>query len=68
VVGALAPDARFLHATERRAFGIDEACVGGDDAVFQRFGHAPDAAMEAGRETEFRIVGQRDTRDQYVPG
>src|ERR1043166_1706485 len=43
VFGAFAADAGFLHAAERRHFGGDKAFVDADDAVFQRFRHAPDA-------------------------
>src|SRR5471030_1705742 len=64
VLGALASDARFLYAAERRHFGGDESGVDADDAIFQRLGHAPYtadvAAVEVGGETEFRVVGQSD--------
>jgi hypothetical protein len=44
VLRALAADAGFLDAAEGRDFGGDDAGVDADDAVFQRLGHAPDAA------------------------
>src|SRR5437016_4450249 len=44
VVRALAADARFLHAAERRDLGRDDAFVDADDAVFQGLGDPPDAA------------------------
>ena len=44
VFRAFAADAAFLHAAEGRDLGRDDAFVDADDAVFERFGDAPDAA------------------------
>ena len=44
VFGALAADAAFLHAAEGGDFGRDDALVDADNAVFEGFGDAPDAA------------------------
>ena len=38
-------DAAFLHPAEGRDLGRDDALVDADDAVFERFGDPPDAAM-----------------------
>src|SRR5206468_9827973 len=43
VLRSFAPEARFLHAAERRDLGRDDAGVDADDAVLERFGDAPDA-------------------------
>src|SRR5205807_8949150 len=59
-----AAEAGFLHAAKGGDFGGDEAAVDAHDAVFKRFGNAPDAgdvaAVEIGGETEFGIVGEGD--------
>src|SRR5260370_11369886 len=59
VFGALAADAAFFHAPERRDLGRDDALVDADDAVFQRLGDSPDAAnvaaVEIGGEAQLRI-------------
>src|ERR1700731_479086 len=64
VFRALAADAAFLHATERRDLGRDDALVDADDAVFERLGDPPDAAdvaaVEIGGETEFGVVRHAD--------
>src|SRR5882762_7688671 len=64
VFRALAADAAFLHATERRDLGRDDAFVDPDDAVFEGLGNAPDAAdiaaVEIGGEAEFGVVGHLD--------
>src|SRR6185436_11002141 len=61
VFGALAADAGFLHAAEGGDFGGDDALVDADDAVFERFGDAPDAAqvarVEIGGEAVLGVVG-----------
>src|SRR5439155_1797528 len=60
VVRALAADAAFLHAAERRDLGRDDALVDADDAVFEGFGNPPDAAdvaaVEIGGEPEFGVI------------
>src|SRR6476620_4230951 len=57
----LAADAAFLHAAEGGDLSRDDAFVDADDAVFEGFGDAPDAAdvaaVEIGGETEFGVVG-----------
>src|SRR4030095_11788822 len=64
VLRALAPDARFLHAPERRDLGRDEPGVDPHDSVFERLRHAPDASdvasVEVGGETVRRAVGDLD--------
>src|SRR5215207_6734770 len=64
VLRALAADAAFLHAAERRDLGRDDALVDADDAVFERLGDAPDAAdvaaVEIGGEAELGVVGHLD--------
>src|SRR5437763_3327006 len=64
VFRALAADAAFLHAAEWRDLGRDDAFVDPDDAVFEGFGNAPDAAdvaaVEIGGETEFGVVRHPD--------
>src|SRR6266852_6578763 len=53
VFRAFAADAAFPHAAEGGDLGRDDALVDADDAVFERFGDAPDAAdvaaVEVGR-------------------
>src|SRR6266581_1260541 len=44
VFRAFAADAAFLHAAEGRNLGRDDSLVDADDAVFEGFGDAPDAA------------------------
>jgi hypothetical protein len=55
---------RFLHAAEGRDLGRNDAFVDADDAVFEGFGDAPDAAdvaaVEIGGEPEFGVVGHLD--------
>ncbi len=53
VAAALAAKAGLLDPAERRHFGRDDAGVHADDAVFQRFLHAGDAADVAGVESVF---------------
>jgi len=68
IVRALVAIAAFLRATERRdlasGLGRDDALVDADDAVFEGFGDAPDAAdvaaVEIGGEAEFGVVGHLD--------
>jgi hypothetical protein len=64
VLGAFAAEAGFLHAAEGRHLGRDDAGVDADHAVFQRLGHAPDAAhvagVEVGGEAELGVVGHAD--------
>ena len=48
------PEARLLHAAERRDLGRDQAGVDADDAVFQRLGHAPDPRRGRGRRSRRR--------------
>src|SRR5437016_9821672 len=64
VFRAFAADAAFLHAAEGGDLGRDDAFVDADDAVFEGFGDAPDAAdvaaVEIGGETEFGVVGHLD--------
>ena len=59
VFRAFAADAAFLHAAERGDLGRDDALVDADDAVFEGFGDAPDAAdvaaVEIGREAKFGV-------------
>src|SRR5262245_8728441 len=54
VFGSFAADARLLHAAEWRHFGRNQTGVDADDAIFERFGDAPDpsdvAAVEVGGE------------------
>jgi hypothetical protein len=54
----------LLHAAEGGDLGRDDAFVDADDAVFERFRDAPDAAdvaaVEIGGETEFGVVGHLD--------
>src|SRR6476469_1119297 len=61
VLRSLAPDARFLDASERGDFGRDDAGVDPEDAVLQRFGHAPHArhvaTVEVARQPVRRVVG-----------
>ena len=54
VFGALAADARFLHAAERRDLGRDDALVDADDAVFERLRRLPDVADVAAVEIRAR--------------
>src|ERR1700730_1110163 len=64
VFRALAADAAFLHAAKGGDLGRDDALVDADDAVFERFGDAPNAAdvaaVEIGGEAELGIVGHPD--------
>src|SRR5271154_4358733 len=64
VFRALAAEAGFLDAAERRHLGRDDAFVDADDAVFQPLGnpeHAADVArVEIGRQAEFGVVGHAD--------
>src|SRR5918992_6215004 len=64
VFRALAADAALLDAAERRDLGRDDALVDADDAVFELFGDAPDAAdvaaVEIRREAELGVVGHAD--------
>src|ERR1700684_2340792 len=61
---ALAADARFLDAAERRKLARDRAGVDPDHPVFERLGDAPHPAQIAGvevrREAELRVVGEAD--------
>src|SRR3546814_8228052 len=45
VLGTFAAQARLLHTAERPDFVRDDAGVDADDAVFQRFRHAPHARV-----------------------
>src|SRR5579871_2292403 len=47
MMGALAPEAAFLHAAEWSDFGGDQAGVDADHAGLQRLGDAPDAPQVA---------------------
>src|SRR4051794_25689219 len=64
--GARWADAAFLDAAEGGDLGRDDAFVDADDAVFERFGDAPDAAdiaaVEIGGEAELGVVGHLDRR------
>src|ERR1700739_5157268 len=64
VFRAFAADATFFHAAEGGDLGRDDALVDADDAVFEGFGDAPDAAdvaaVEIGGETELDVVGHLD--------
>src|SRR5438309_3081112 len=64
VFRAFAADAALLHAAEGGDLGRDDALVDADDAVFEGFGDAPDAAdvaaVEIGGEAEFGVVGHLD--------
>src|ERR1700724_2267669 len=64
VFRALAPDAAFLHAAKRRDLGRDDALIDTDNAVFEGFCDAPDAAdvaaIEIGGEAEFGVVRHLD--------
>src|SRR5574340_557286 len=61
VLRALAAQARLLDPAERRDLVRDQPGIDADHAVFEPFGHAPDARDVAGvevrRETEFGVVG-----------
>src|SRR5580704_765180 len=50
VLGALATDARFLHAAKRGDLGGNEPGVQADDAVLERLGDPPGARQIAGIE------------------
>src|SRR4029079_3089141 len=50
VVRALASDAAFFPAAERRDFGRGDSLVDADDAVLERLGDTPTAAKVAGEE------------------
>src|SRR5260221_1315518 len=64
VFRALAADAAFLDAAERRDLGRDDPLVDADDAVFERLGNPPDAAdvaaVEIGGEAELGVVRHMD--------
>src|SRR5688500_18868730 len=64
VLRAFAPQARLLHAAERRDLGRDDADVGADDARLHRLGDAEGAAHVAGVEVagqaELARVGKPD--------
>jgi hypothetical protein len=62
VLRALAAEAAFLDAAERRDFGRDDSLVDADDAAFQCLGDTPHAgdvaAIEIARESELGGVGE----------
>src|SRR5262245_19572033 len=68
-VSAFAPDARHLHAAERRLRGRGDSVVHPDDAELERLGYSIGAAEilgpEISRESEWR--GIRET-DRFVIG
>src|SRR4051812_38768281 len=64
VFRTLAADAGLLHAAEGRDLGGDDALIDADDAVFEAFHGAKDAAdiarIEIGGEPVFGVVGHAD--------
>src|SRR5262249_36492200 len=64
ILRAFTAQAGFLHATKGRDFRRDDTRVDAYDAIFERFGYAPNArniaAIEIRGQAKFRVIGKRN--------
>src|SRR5580658_9516628 len=64
ILRAFAAGSRFLHASEGRDLGGDDAGIQSNDAVLDRLGYPPAAGqiagVDIGGEPELRVVGHGD--------